>query len=341
MRTTAIVVASAAVLALSLAAPGCGDDGGDPAASCGGPTPEERAQNQAVFDALAPTCAGCHAAGTRGYFASIQAFESLLVYNPSEVVPGEPDESELIRLLTGKGTRAFKQMPIAGPSYGELAAQGKAPMSVEQIRAWVTNLVTRDKDPRPSIEARRITRLSAEDVQRALYQQLGLSDDDFFVPGSNYDIVHKSTGQQDEKYPLSSPDTSPAPIEALPVERYASLGGGSASQQLKADGTISPSFVGTLTQVAQRWCALALDKQGNTALLPAGASIQTGSSDPAAVKAALRAWYLHFHAVIAADGDVDALFQGVFVPLEAGKDSRTAYIGACSYFIRHPDWIFY
>ncbi len=339
MRTSTILAGHAAAFFVALAVAGCNDSGSGP--TCGGPTAEERAQNQAIFDALAPTCASCHIAGARGYFASIEAFESLLVYNISDVVPGKPDESELIRLLVGQGTRAFKQMPIAGPSYGDLAASGKTKKTVDEIRMWVKNLVPRDKDPLPSIEARRITRLSAEDVQRALYQQLGLSDADFFVPASNYDIPHKSTGQLDDKYPISSPDSAPAPFEYLPVERYASLGGGSAAHQLEADSTVSPSFLGTLSQVAQRWCALALDKPGNTMLLPVGASIQTGSADSAAVKAVLRGWYLHFHAVQATDQNVDTLFQNVFVPLEQAKDARTAYVGTCSYFIRHPDWIFY
>lgn len=338
MNTSTLYANFLGVTALAVAISGCNDTGSN--SNCG-PSPEERAQNQAVFDALAPHCASCHVSGNRGYFASIEAFESLLVYNANEVVPGKPDESELVRLLVGQGTRAFKQMPIAGPTYADLVTQGKAKMSVDEIRTWIKNLIRHDKDPLPSIEARRITRLSAEDVQRALYQQLGLSDDDFFVPASSYNIPAKSTGQLDDKYPMSSPDSAPAPYEQLPVERYASLGGGSAGHQMRADGSVSPSFLGTLSQVSQRWCALALDKPGNTALLPAGASIQTGSADAAAVKSVLRAWFLHFHAVQATDAEVDNLFQKVFVPLEQGKDARTAYIGTCSYFIRHPDWIFY
>lgn len=334
-----VCIRSLGVLALGLCALSCTEESADN--PCAGPTPEERAANQAVFDALSPSCSGCHATGSRGYFASIEAFESLLVYNTQVVLPGKPDESELIRLLEGKGTRAFKQMPIAGASFAQIAESGQSPMSMAQIRDWVTNLKSRTVDPLPSIEARRITRLSADDVIRALYQQLGLSDDDFFVPGSNYDIPHKSTGQLDDKYPMSSPDTNPAPFEGLPVERFASLGGGSAAHQMKADGTVSPSFLGTVTQVSQRWCAMALDKAGNTALLPPGASIQTGSSDAAAVKSLLRYWFLHFHAVNAADADVDRVFNTVFVPLETEKDARNGYIGACSYFIRHPDWIFY
>lgn len=308
--------------------------------SCAGPTMEEHARNQAVFDALQPTCEGCHSTGSRGYFASLQAFESLVVYNPDEVVPGKPDESQLILLLEGKGTRAFTQMPISGPTFADIAAKGGTSLTVAQIRDWVTNLQARAQDKLPSIEARRITRIGAADVQRALYQQLGLSDDDFFVPASNFSIPHK-TSQDDNNYPLTSPDSIPAPYEALPTERYASLGGGAPMVQMKADATVSPSFVGTLTQVSQRWCAKALAKTPNAALLPAGASIATGSAEPDKVKAILRYWFLHFHSVDATPAEIDRVYDGVFLPLEAGKDVQTGYIGACSYFIRHPDWIFY
>lgn len=315
-----------------------GDTGGDP--QCAGPTVGEHAQNQVVFDALKPTCEGCHSTGSRGYFASLHAFESLIVYEPKEVVPGKPDESQLILVLEGKGTRAFTQMPPSGPTFADIAAKGGAPLTMVQIRDWVTKLQARAQDKLPSIEARRITRLGAADVQRALYQQLGLTDDDFFVPASNYSIPHK-TSQDDNNYPLTSADSIPPPYEGLPVERFASLGGGAPMVQQKADSTVSPSFVGTMTQVSQRWCAKALAKSPNAALVPAGASITTGSTDPAAVKSLLRAWFLHFLSIDASPAEVDQVYEGVFVPLEAGKDARTGYVGACSYFIRHPDWIFY
>lgn len=321
----------------ALLAAACGDSASE-TTPCGGVTPEERAQNQKVFDALAPTCAGCHNTGSKGYFASIEAFESLVVYNPHEVVPGDPDGSELVLLLEGKGTRSFTQMPIAGPAYAEMA---DAPMAMSDIRAWISGLKAREVDPLPSIDARRITRMGADDVQRALYQQLGLSDDDFFVPASNYSVPHKSNQQSDEKYALSSPEAIPAPFEGLPVERFGSLGGGSAMFQMKADNTVSPSYLGTLSQVSQRWCAMALSKPGNTALLPPGADPTIGMSDPAAVKAVIRHWFLHFHATMADDAAVSEVYDTVFVPLETETDALTGYVGTCSYFIRHPHWVFY
>lgn len=308
---------------------------------CGQVTPEERAQNQKVFDALSPVCSGCHATGARGYFTSIESFEALVVYDTREVVPGKPDESELVRLLEGHGTRAFKQMPIAGPTYAELAKDGTATMGMAEIRTWVEGVKAREVDTLPSIEAPRVTRISALDLERALYQQLGLSDDDFFIPASNYDVPHKSTGQQDEKYPLSSPDAIPPPFESLPIERFASLGGGSAMFQVKADASLTPSFVGSLTQISQRWCALALDKPNNTALLPAGTDISQGSADAAGLKALLKYWFLHFHAVLADDAQISEVLDTVFVPLESETDARAAYVGTCSHFIRDPHWIFY
>ena len=337
-----LVLASLCAIA-SLGVVACGDDGGSGAGgnNCNSTvTPEARAKNQAVFDALSPSCAGCHATGSRGYFASIEAFESLLVYEPTLVVPGDPDGSELIRLLEGNGTRAFTQMPIAGPTYAELAESGAATLKMPALRTWVAELEAASKDERPSIDAPRITRLEANDVVRALYLQLGLSDADFFTPASSYDIEHKS-GQNDNLYPITSFDSLPAPYEGLPAERFASLGGGSAMMQVKSDRTTSPSFLGTLTQTSQAWCRLALDKPNNAALLPAGATLATSAEDPAAVKAILRHWFLHFHAEQASDAEVESVYQNVFLPLEAETDAKTGYVGACSSFIRHPDWIFY
>jgi hypothetical protein len=341
LQQSVLVAATALLTASCSGKSGPGTDTDAPGnEQCAGPTVGEHAQNKAVFDALEPTCEGCHSTGSRGYFASLQAFESLVVYDTKEVVPGKPDESQLILVLEGKGTRAFTQMPPSGPAFAEIAAKGGSTLSMVQIRDWVMKLQPRSLDKLPSIDARRISRLGAAEVQRALYQQLGLSDDDFFLPASSYNIPHK-TSQNDDSYPLTSADSLPAPYEGLPVERYSSLGGGAPMIQMRPDNTVSPSFVGTMTQVSQRWCAMALAKSPNAALVPAGASIAVGSAEPDKVKAILRSWFLHFHAVDASPAEIDGVYEGVFVPLEAGKDTQTAYIGACSYFIRHPDWIFY
>lgn len=328
------------LLALALAACDPGSAPRETPRCADGPSADERAQNQAIFDGLEPTCAGCHITGARGYFASIEAFESLVAYNPDVVIPGDPDGSELVRLLEGNGSGPFAQMPTAGPTYAQLASDGTAELGMDEIRGWVGGLGDHAPDPNPSSAARRITRLGASDIQRALYQQLGLSDQDFFVPASNYDVPHKSS-QNDGNYPLTSPEAYPAPFEQLPVDRFMSLGGGSAMFQYKTDGSVSPSFAGSLGQISQRWCAMAIDKAGNAALFGTGGSAMTGSAQPDAVKAVLEAWFLHFHAVEAQPDEIDRVYGELFVPLESEADTRTAWVGTCSWFIRHPDWVFY
>ncbi len=329
-----IVLASPAI--------GCDHAGAVPSqARCAdGPSPDEREQNLIIFEGLKPACEGCHITGARGYFASIESFEALVAYDPAVVTAGDPDGSPLVKLLEGKGEGAFTQMPPGGPTYADLVDAGLYELDMADIRAWVTELGDHAKDPNPLASAPRITRMSAPEIQRSLYQQLGLGEDDFFAPASNYSVPHK-TAQGDEKYPMSSAEAIPAPFESLPVERFASLGGGSAMFQRKADPTLSPSFAGTLAQVSQRWCAMAIDKADNTALFDGGATGSTGSADAAAVKAVITRWFLHFHAAKADPAEVDRVFDELFVPLETGADSRTAWIGTCSYFIRHPDWVFY
>jgi hypothetical protein len=334
-------VSTFALSAIGLAAcseDAAGTDGSG--AACGGPTPEERAANQLIFDGLKATCEGCHANGARGYFASIEAFESLVVYEPKQITPGNPDASEFVKVLEGNGTRAFTQMPISGPNYAEIVASGAAKLDVGTIRTWVKNLKARDRDTRPSIDAPRVTRLSASDVLRALYAQLGLNDDDFFAQAFNYSVEHK-TSQSDGRYSMTSPDAIPAPYEDLPAERFVSLGGGSAMLQIKSDETTSPSFLGTVTQVSQAWCRIALDKPDNAALIPAGMTLATSMEDPAAVEAVIARWFLHFHAVKAPPESIEEMFSSVFLPVEAETDAKTGYVGVCSALIRHPDWIFY
>jgi hypothetical protein len=319
------------------AEPGGGAGGGSGAGGNPCPTtPAESAQNQLIFDALQPSCGGCHMTGARGYFASLGSFESLLVYQPALVTPGNPDGSRLVQLLEGTAAGNYTQMPVAGDPYAKLP--GVMPMAT--IREWVTKLQAHTLDPRPAIGARRMTRIGAAEIVRALYQQLGLSDADFYLPAQSYSFPAK-TNQDDHLYPVSSYDAIPAPYESQSPDRFASLGGGSAPLQLATDASLAPAFVGSLTQVSQRWCALALAKPTNAALRPGGVSTAAASTDAASVRATLRAWFLHFHAVDATDADLDRVFSTVFVPLEKAADTTTAYVGTCSYFVRHPDWVFY
>ncbi|RKH00942.1 hypothetical protein D7V97_29605 [Corallococcus sp. CA053C] len=302
--------------------------------ACGTPASAETLR---IMEGLKPHCEGCHAQGARGYFASADAFQSLLVSDARLVKAGSPDDSELVRLLEGRGSTAFKQMPIGEKSYAQLVSEGTATLPVAEVRAWVQGLTTQQRDARPDPAAPRITRLNATQAQRALYQQLGLVHEDFFIVAHEFGIpMAESRG--DDLYPLQPPDAVPAPRQNTTSERFYGLGGGSVMTQTASDRSPSPTFALTLTQVSQRWCRLALAKTGNVALFPAGTK---RTADPTDVKATLRRWSLHFLGERFSDAQVDALYADVFVPLSTPTDTEPAYVGACSYFIRHPHWIFY
>src|SRR5262245_15792806 len=77
-----------------------------------------------MFQGLKPFCAGCHTAGARGFFASVEVFDALIVRDPRLMTPGQPDTSELLRLLEGRGTGAFKKMPPDQAPYTTLVSMG-------------------------------------------------------------------------------------------------------------------------------------------------------------------------------------------------------------------------
>jgi len=341
-----VLMFSAAAVGLPVALGGCSDSPADPAATeaatdCAG-TPASK-ETQRIMEGLRATCEGCHQSGSHGYFASLDAFQQLLVADPRLVAPGDPDNSELVRLLSGRGSGTFKQMPTAGPVYTQLVASGKATISLEDIRAWVEGLPAQQRGTSPASDAPRITRISAEQVQRTLYEQLGLGYSDFFTDAFNFDIITSNSIGMDDVYALQAPEMIPAPFTSnlKPQARFVALGGGSIILQTRTDSAVMPSFVQALSQLSQRWCRLALAKNGNnnSALFPQGGSL---SSDPVQIKATIKRWNLHFLSEQTTDANVESLYTNLFAPLqkEAGA-VEPAYVGTCSYFIRHPHWTFY
>ncbi|MFT3711277.1 MAG: hypothetical protein QM817_26905 [Archangium sp.] len=286
--------------------------------------------------ALAPHCEGCHVTGTRAFFASVSSFQNLVVSDMRLIKPGDPDNSELVKLLQGTGTGAFTRMPIGTKSYADLVADGRATFTIDQVKQWITGLATQARDARPDSAQPRITRVRAEQVQRALYQQLGLAYADFFINASDFGIPLAET-RGDDNYPFQPADEYLAPRNSESRDRFHGLGGGSVTTQQKTDLSVSPTFVLTLTQVSQRWCRLAFNKTTNEALFPNGA---TKATDDANVKATITRWFLHFHGRVATQAEVDAMFTDVWTPLAPGG-AEAGFTGLCSAFVRHPDWIFY
>lgn len=290
-----------------------------------------------IMRGLAPHCEGCHVSGTRAFFGSVSSFQNLIVSDPRMVRPGDPENSELVKLLVGTGTGAFSRMPIGTRTYADLVADGTATLTVDEVKAWITGLAAQARDARPDPTAPRITRVKAEQVQRALYQQLGLAYADFFTNASDFGIP-KAQPISDDLYPFQPVDAYLTPRTVDPRDRFHGLGGGSVVSQQKADLTTSPTFVLTLTQVSQRWCRLGYRKQNNEALFPAGA---TKATEEVNVKATIARWFLHFHGTRASPAEIDAMYTKVWLALNGPTDAEAGFVGLCSAFIRHPDWIFY
>jgi hypothetical protein len=338
MSHTHAITAICAALLLTACGPDAPDEAPAKRASQLGCKPSDVSeQTFAVMRALEPSCAGCHSAGPRGYFQSAAAFQSLLASDTALVKPGDADGSELIRLLEGRGTGAFTSMPIGVKSYAQLAEEDDTMMPMSELRAWVNGLGQQVRDARPDRDASRIRRMSALQMKRALYLQLGLKDDDFFGTAYSYEVPMLNP-RNEGNYPIRSLDELPAPYERVSSERFTALGGGSALAQIPGDTSVSPTTALTLTQVSQAWCRLALKKADNTALF-SGASTRE-DTDPAAVQATILRWSLQFWGERMDQAQAETLYNDVFVPLSAAS-AEPAYVGVCSYFIRHPRWVFY
>jgi hypothetical protein len=295
-----------------------------------------------MYAKLQPTCAGCHTSGTMPYFSSSAAFENLVAYNPRYVVPGHPEQSYLVKLLQGQGNGTYKQMPLTGEPFSQLASEGKTQASMQDVLDWITNLPPRTQTPGPDASAVSIQRLSAEQMRATLYKQLGLSDADFMsLNGSNYGTL-EFVSRGPDQYPVFSTDDAHGIDSADPVFRSATLGGLHSLASVKRDTSTSTPFALSLQPISQAWCKIAINKMSSQALLfPNVAPTAPSASSAAAIKQNIGHLALHFLGEPSTPDDVNTVFDNVFVPLESASDPKTAWAGVCSYFIRHPKWVFY
>jgi len=302
------------------------------------PPPGSNSLTEQVRVGLARNCAGCHSIGQNGYFASLGAFETLLVSDTRLVRPGRPDESELVQLLEGRRTGgSLRQMPLSGDSFAVLESRGETDIGMALVREWITQLEAPRVDTRPSASAATVRRISATHVELGLRDLLGLSFDDFFGPAYNHGIL-EALGRSEDSFYLRSPDRSPGTWGT--VSRYLALGGGAAMTTNHEDRTVSTSFVQTLVPVAQAWCGMAVGKANNTQLFTV-TTPATGLADRAKLREQVADWYLMFLATRPSAAEIDEVVDNVFAPLEMSEGISTAWVGTCSHFIRHPLFIFY
>jgi len=95
--------------------------------------------NEEVFEGIKAQCQGCHmSAPNTAFMASLESFNTVLVQDPHFVLPGDPDNSEVIRLMEGNGTGAWKAMPVgAGDNFKSMSDKGQTSVTIEEIRYWI------------------------------------------------------------------------------------------------------------------------------------------------------------------------------------------------------------
>ncbi len=303
------------------------------------PIPGTNSRTDQIRLGLAPTCLGCHLSGDSGYFASLNAFESLLVRDPRLVRPGDPENSGLVMLLEGRRTGdSLTQMPLSGDPFSVLSARGETRITIEEIRDWIANLEAAPLlSTEPNATAPTSPRIRASHIELGLQELLGLSLDDFYGPANSHGIAELLPRSADF-FDVRSPDRVPA--QWYSRRPYTALGGGSAAQTQYEDRSVSTNFIQTLVPLSQSWCGLAIQKTANSALFTV-ATATTGTGEPAVLREQLADWHLLFLAERANDDELDFIVESVFAPLEASSNTQRAWVGTCSYFIRHPLFVFY
>lgn len=309
-----------------------------------GESAAQKSRNQAVMTALDPACARCHGTGSnKPFFASLDAFETLLVFNSRYVVPGHPDQGELMPLLRGAGSGAFKQMPLSGKTFAALADAGDTEITMAELTDWIESLdaaVTLDKSGANGVVQQR---LDAEHIQRSMFDQLGLSLSDFWqvdadgTPGEAYA----------DAYPMRAPDElpmNPSPLghSNSPYAawgRYTAMGGPNRLARVRTRSEVSPTFLLNFVQTAQTWCGIAVAKPDNTAVLGTLTTSDTSTSNLAGVRANIARLYLRMIGEPAGDPEVDELFA-VYAHYEP-QSVQVAWTATCASILRNPLWLTY
>jgi hypothetical protein len=291
--------------------------------------------NQDVYERLYPTCVGCHPAqASLPSFSTLQNFEALIVYNENFVIPGDAEASELVALLEGRGTGQYDKMPIGEQSFLDLERLGLTDITVAEVREWINAL---QGGPGAFEDGSSfVQRLSARQIQRTLYQQLGLQDGDWFnVDGEAIG------GHPRDKFPMRDPIAIPGshPNSGFVAEgRWAALGGSDYHVARLSNRELAPTFALTLIGVAQSWCRLSFDKPGNDALFRHAIRTDTSESNPDAIQRNIAYLWLRMLGAVSTDEDVREIYEEVFLVYEERSGVRTAWVAVCSTLIRDPLW---
>lgn len=281
--------------------------------------------NDAVRLALEPSCKACHDTGSnRPFFASLEAFENLLVYDPALVVPGDPDKSKLVALLQGTATGTYTQMPLTGDPFAKL---GSAGISMEGIQDWIATLPPPDPARAgPHVDSPTTRRLRVGELVFALQRTLGFAE-----------VGATDESQGKPKALWVRDPTALGSITYLNIgatRTWSVLGGGNAFARVKDDTELSPSALRTLTEMSLEWCGDAVSRADQTIFRDASPT-DTTMDAPEKIRANIGTLHLRLLGEPAAPADVDAYYDGVFVPAEP-RGLSVAWTEVCAALVRDP-----
>lgn len=289
-----------------------------------------KSDNDAIRLALQPTCQACHGEGSaKPFFKSLEAFESLLVYNPDYIKPGKPDESRLVQLLVGGAKGAYAQMPIGGEPFAARAAAGKTKIKMDEIRAWITTLTGPDPSTATaSVDALTIRRLRTDELSRAMQRAMGF-------PEEGASQASKGSFNVWVRDPDMPPGTDYNSTSGL--QNWSIMGGRSALARIKGDDSMSPSTLRTVVQMSLDWCGQAVTKNAKVMFRDATVT-DTSTAAPEKIRANIAYLHLRFLGAVAAPADVDGLYSGVFLPAEP-RGGAVAWTEVCAALVRDPRFL--
>jgi hypothetical protein len=330
-RATTLAAAVSLLAASTAAGFACsGSPGADTTGATSGGTCAVN-DDDAIRLALEPTCKACHDVGSNlPIFASLDAFENLLVYDPSLVVPGKPDASKLVALLEGTATGTYTQMPLTGDPFAKLAAAGKTSVTVDAIKAWITTITAPDPSKvgahpdSPTTRRLRVVELVAA-LQRTLgFAEVGATDASGGKPAALW-----------VRDPDALGDINYANIGA--TRTWAVLGGGDSLARVTDDKDWSPSALRTVAEMSLEWCTDAVAR-GDDAIFHDASPTDTSMAAPDKIRANIATLHLRLLGEPAASADVDAYYKGVFLPAEP-RGAAVAWTEVCAALVRDPRFL--
>jgi hypothetical protein len=262
-------------------------------------------------------------------FASLDAFENLIVYDPALVTPGDPAKSKLVALLKGTSTGTYTQMPLTGKAFAKLGAAVTG-ISIDDVETWIEDLGPPDPSRAAAHrDAPTTRRLRVEELVVQMQSTLG------------YPEVGATDASQGHPQALwvRDPDAlgSIGYMNIGATRTWSILGGGDSLARVRDDGTWSPSALRTAVQMSLSWCGEQVGKS-DPAMFRDAAPSDTSALSPEKIQKNIGYLLLRLLGEPAAAADVKAYYEGVFLPAEP-RGAAVAWTEVCAALVRDPRYL--